>query len=461
METTQHGIGDEKTATVRALKAGTDMEMVSRAFINTLEESLNDGTITMADIDSAVYRILLTKERLGLFENPYKYLEEPSKYNVPKDFARKVTAESFVLLKNEGNILPLKKQGTIALIGPLAETRSDIAGTWSMAQTPEKYLTLREGLEQKIKASNIDGFRLLCAQGCNLVDNKHVQNIVATGHGNTPVPWVDEEKAVQEAMAIARQSDVIVCAMGECAWMSGEGASRSDLSMPAPQRRLLEQLVTLGKPVILLNFAGRATVLTWENAHLPAIMNVWFGSECANAVADVLFGDEEPGGRLTVSMPKTTGQVPLYYNQLNTGRHIADDYPEYVVFNSNYLDVSNGPLYPFGYGLGYTTFSMSPITHDGSKASVTVSNTGSRDGSTVVQMYIHDLAASISRPIRELKDFERITLKAGESKEVTFDITKDKLTFYGSDLKETFEPGAFDIYIGFDSHTKSKINITR
>jgi beta-glucosidase len=248
--------------------------------------------------------------------------------------------------------------------------------------------------------------------------------------------------------------------MGECAWMSGEAASRTDLSMPAPQRRLLEQLATLGKPIVLLNFAGRATVLTWEHQHLPAIMNVWFGSECANAVADVLFGDAEPGGRLTVSMPKATGQVPLYYNQLNTGRHIADDYPEYVIFNSNYLDVTNGPLYPFGYGLGYTTFDVSPIRYDGTKASVTVTNIGSREGSTVVQLYIHDIAASVSRPIRELKGFQRITLQPGKSQEVTFHITKDMLSFYGSDLRYTFEPGDFDLYIGFDCHTENKTRIT-
>ena len=465
-EMERHGMGERKYNAANALKAGTDMEMVSEAFFQTFEESLHDGTITMADIDSAVYRILLIKEKLGLFENPYKYLEESTKYHAPKDFARKVTAESFVLLKNQDNLLPLEKEGTIALIGPLSETRTDISGTWSVAQTPEKYLTLREGLEQMIaksqkpKAKGQSPFRLLCAQGCNLVDSKQVQDAVATGHNTTPIPWIDSEKAMQEAMDIARQSDVIICAMGECAWMSGEGASRTDLSMPAPQRRLLEKLITLGKPIILLNFSGRATVLTWEQQHLPAIMNVWFGSECASAVADVLFGDAEPGGRLTVSMPKATGQVPLYYNQLNTGRHIADDHPEYVIFNSNYLDVTNGPLYPFGYGLGYTTFDVSPISYDGSKASVTVTNTGSREGSTVVQLYIHDIAASISRPIRELKGFQRITLQPGKSQVITFDITKDMLSFYGSDLRYTFEPGDFDLYIGFDSHTENKTRIT-
>ena len=458
-EMKSHGMGEAQDNAVRALQAGTDMDMVSKAFIETLEQSLTEGKVSMQDIDQAVRRILEAKYKLGLFEHPYKYLDaQPTLDRAANEaFARRVTAESFVLLKNNDNLLPLSKTQTVALIGPMAETRTDIAGTWSVAQTPERYLTVREGLEQSLQGRGT----LLCAQGCNLTDDAHVQQVVAKGHGNEPIPWVDADQALTEAVSVAQRSDVIVCAMGECAWMSGEGTSRADLTLPAPQRRLLEALLTLHKPIVLLNFAGRATVLSWEAEHLPAIMNVWFGSECAEAIADVLFGDAEPGGRLTVSMPKATGQVPLYYNQLRTGRPVADSESNYVIFNSNYMDVRNGALYPFGYGLSYTTFDVSPITlssttmPDGGsiEACVTVTNTGTRDGDEVVQLYVHDVYASISRPVRELKGHERIHLKAGESREVTFRITRDMLTFYDSSLHEVAEPGDFEIYIGRDSRT--------
>lgn len=465
-EMKSHGMGEKADNAIRALKAGTDMDMVSKAFIQTLEQSLKEGKVTMAEIDNACRRILEVKYKMGLFKNPYKYLNNKHPERVTyttesKDFARKLTAESFVLLKNANSLLPLQKKGTIALIGPLAETRTDISGTWAVAQDASKYKTLREGLADAVKGKAT----LLCTQGCNVTDDKHVQRIVAEGHDNTMIPWIEnEEQEARKAMDIARQADVIVCAMGECAWMSGEGTSRSDLTMPAPQRRILERLATLGKPIVLLNFAGRATVLSWEHANIPAIMNVWFGSECADAVADVLFGDNQPSGRLTVSMPKATGQVPLYYNQLHTGRNVADEAEDYVIFNSNYMDVRNGALYPFGYGLSYTQFAYSPVTlsaesmsADGSlTASVTVTNTGDRDGDEVVQLYIHDVAASISRPDKELKGFQRIHLAKGESKKVDFTISADLLSFYNSELQETVEPGKFEVFIGENCKTKNK-----
>lgn len=469
-EMQSHGMGEKADNAIRALKAGTDMDMVSKAFIGTLEQSLAEGKVTQAEIDQACRRVLEAKYKLGLFSNPYKYLDGTRTDSVTycqahRDYARKLTAESFVLLKNDNNLLPLAKKGTIALVGPLIDTRTDISGTWSVAQAPQKYQTLREGLTKAVEGKA----RLLCAQGCNLLDNEQVQRAVAEGHGNQMVARVDDAKALQEALGIARQSDVIVCAMGECAWMSGEGASRSDLTLPAPQRRLLEALVSLHKPIVLLNFAGRATVLAWEAEHVPAIMNVWFGSECADALADVLFGDNEPSGRLTVSMPKSTGQLPLYYNQLHTGRHVSDENPDYVIFNSNYQDVRNGALYPFGFGLSYTTFSYGPISLSSDSfvqggsitASVEVTNTGSRVGDEVVQLYIHDVFASISRPDRELKGFERIHLKAGETRKVEFAITDDLLSFYGSDLKEIVEPGSFELFVGANSKTTNKVVFER
>ena len=463
-EMTIHGLGDLKENSIRALLAGTDMDMCANGFIGTLEQSLKEGKVTQADIDRACRYVLEAKYKLGLFDDPYRFGDKKKAKAITyckanRDAARRITAESFVLLKNDAvngkAVLPLKKQGTIALIGPLVDTRTDIAGTWSTVQAPEKYKTLREGFQDALKGKAT----LLCTQGCNLMDNPQTQEMVARGHGNEPIPFVDADAALAEAISIAKQADVIICAMGECAWMSGEGTSRSQLELYPPQRRLLEGLTALGKPIVLLNFAGRATALQWEDEHLPAIMNVWFGSECADALCDVLFGDVSPSGRLTVSMPRVTGQEPLYYNHLPSGRPVADGQKDYAVFTGNYIDVVQGALYPFGYGLTYSQFSYSAprlsateMRSNGSvDVRVTVTNTGQREATEVVQLYIHDRAASISRPVKELKDFSRITLKPGESKEVVFKITPDKLSFYNYDLQYVLEPGEFDIMTGPDS----------
>ena len=463
-EMTIHGLGDLKENSIRALLAGTDMDMCANGFIGTLEQSLKEGKVTQADIDRACRYVLEAKYKLGLFDDPYRFGDKKKAKAITyckanRDAARRITAESFVLLKNDAvngkAVLPLKKQGTIALIGPLVDTRTDIAGTWSTVQAPEKYKTLREGFQDALKGKAT----LLCTQGCNLMDNPKTQEMVARGHGNEPIPFVDADAALAEAVTVAKQADVIVCAMGECAWMSGEGTSRSQLELYPPQRRLLEALTALGKPIVLLNFAGRATALQWEDEHLPAIMNVWFGSECADALCDVLFGDVSPSGRLTVSMPRVTGQEPLYYNHLPSGRPVADGQKDYAVFTGNYIDVVQGALYPFGYGLTYSQFSYSAprlsateMRSDGSvDVHVTVTNTGQREATEVVQLYIHDRAASISRPVKELKDFSRITLKPRESKEVVFKITPDKLSFYNYDLQYVLEPGEFDIMTGPDS----------
>lgn len=452
------GIGDVKTVSAKCLKAGVDMDMVSQGFISTLGQSLKDGTISMADIDRACRRVLEAKYKLGLFADPYKYCDAKRSKEVTyckehRDIARRITAESFVLLRNEGNILPLDKTKKIALIGPMADNKGDIAGTWSFSAKQEKYKSVYEAMKAYVGKKGT----ILCTQGCNLLDDAHQQQAVSNGHGITPVPRVDDAEAKAEALRIAKQADVIVCAMGECAWMSGEGTSRADLQIPAPQRRLLEALKELGKPIVLLNFTGRSTVLTWESQNIPAIMNVWFGSECGDALCDVLFGDTSPSGRLTMSMPYSVGQVPIYYNHLQTGRPVTDGEP-YRVFASNYIDQPNGPLYPFGYGLTYSTFSYSDVSlscpemsSNGSvTATVEVKNTGSREASEVVQLYIRDIEASISRPLMELKGFERITLKPGESRKVNFAITPELLKFYNYDLEYVLEPGDFSIMTGPD-----------
>lgn len=457
-EMTNHGFGNLKQNSVKALKAGTDMDMCSNGFIGTLAESLKDGSVTMADIDLACRRVLEAKYKLGLFDNPYRYLDAKRRArdiytDEHRAMSRQLATETFVLLKNDHQTLPLKKQGKIALIGPLANDRANIAGTWCVAYTPERYQTIKEGMEQALKGKA----QLLYAQGCNLTRDAALQEAAEFGKH---IPRVDEAKAKAEALAVAREADVIVCAMGESAEFSGESSSRATLEMPDVQRELLEALVALGKPVVLLNFSGRATVLTWEQAHVDAIMNVWFaGSEAGRAIADVLFGDVAPSGHLTVTMPRALGQVPIYYNHLNTGRPVAEGADRYQKFASNYLEERNDPLYPFGYGLTYTTFnygklnlSSDHMAKGGSvEAVLTVVNTGNCEADEVVQLYIRDLVADVSRPVKELKGFQRIHLKAGEQREVKFTITPDMLQYYDINGNIVQGDGEFDIMVGSNS----------
>ena len=459
-----HGVGgDLKRASALALNAGTDMDMCSMGFLGTLEQSVKDGTVSEEAINTSCRRVLEAKYKLGLFADPYKYCDtkRPKKDIFTADnraAARRIAAETFVLLKNQDNLLPLKRQGKIALIGPLADTRANMAGTWCVAYTPDKYSTLKEGFERALKGKA----ELLYAQGCNLMADAERQR--AAEFGKT-INRGDDAALKAEALAVAAKADVIICAMGESAEMSGECASRSDLRLPDVQRELLAELVKLGKPVVMLNFSGRPTVLTWEQDNVDAILNVWFGgSEAADAICDVVFGDVAPSGRLTMTFPRTTGQLPMYYNHLNTGRPVPEGTKEFRKYASNWLDVVNDPLYPFGYGLSYTTFSYGKPSVTGSgrnfKATVTVTNTGSRDACEVVQLYMHDPVASIARPVKELKGFRRIMLKAGETKEVTFDITEKDLSYYDAEGRQVFEPGKFDIMLGHDSRSLQTVSIT-
>ena len=464
------GFGDLKSNSAKALKAGTDMDMCANGFVGTLAASLQDGTVTMADIDQACRRVLEAKWKLGLFDNPYRYLDSQRRakdiYTTANRAAsRQLATETFVLLKNavpSGSaagkaLLPLSPNKTIALIGPLANDRANIAGTWCVAYTPERYATIKEALERRLPKG-----KLLYAQGCNLTHDADLQLAAEFGKN---IPRVNAAKAKAEALAIAKKADVIVCAMGECADFSGESSSRATLEMPDAQRELLEELVKIGKPIVLLNFSGRPTVLTWEQEHLDAIMNVWFaGSEAGDAIADVLLGDAAPSGRLTVTMPQALGQVPLYYNHLNTGRPVEKGADKYRKYASNYLEVRNDPLYPFGYGLTYTTFRYSDLSlssttmaADGSvEASIMVHNTGQRDGDEVVQLYVHQQAASIARPVKELRGFQRIHLKAGEQRRVTFCIDREQLQYLNAQGEPVLESGLFDIMIGGNSDdTKS------
>lgn len=458
-EMTPHGLGDLQHNSALALHAGTDMDMVAAGFLNTLEKSLAEGKVTQEEIDAACRRILEAKYKLGLFADPYKYLDpKRAKTDIytqaHRDIARRIAAETFVLLKNQDNLLPLKKQGKIALIGPLANTSANMPGTWSVAADLKRYSTLLDGMRRAVG----DKAEILYAKGSNLTRDPKLE-ASATMFGREMRDPRSEQELLDEALAVAAEADVIVAALGESSEFSGECACRTNLDLPDTQMALLKALLATGKPVVMLNFSGRPTVMVWENEHVPAILNVWFGgSESADAIADVVFGDANPSGKLTQTMPRNVGQIPLFYNHLNTGRP-TDDSRWFAKYQSNYIDVPNSPLFPFGYGLSYTTYeysemtlSSNELTADGTiTASVTVTNTGSRAGEEIVQLYVRDLVGSISRPVKELKGFQRIALAPGESKRVSFEVTADLLKFYNYDLQYVNEPGDYHLMIGPNS----------
>lgn len=468
-EVAVHGLEDLPEASVRTLKAGTDMDMCAFGFIGTLKKSLEEGNVSMEDIDKAVRRILEAKYKLGLFENPYKYndvsREKKDIYTeANRAIARATAAKSFVLLKNDGGVLPLAKKGKIALIGPMGNSAANMPGTWSVAADVRKYKSLRQGFEDALKGKA----EVLYAKGSNLYEDPALEAACSVFGHDMRDPRTEKE-LIEEALGIAAQADVIVAAMGEASESAGESSSKTDLTLPATQRRLLEALLATGKPVVMLNFSGRPTVMTWESENVPAILNVWFGgSEAADAIADVVFGDVNPSGKLTVSMPVNVGQIPIYYNHMNTGRPKNPENPSFQKFRSNYIDAPNEPLYPFGYGLSYTTYDYSDfhldktsMGRDGSvTASVKVTNTGDREGNETVQFYIRDVRGSVARPVKELRHFEVVNLKPGESRTVDFRITPDMLKFYDYNLDYVAEPGEFQVMAGPDSRNVTALSFT-
>lgn len=468
MEMIDHGMGDMQTVSALALNAGTDMDMVADGFMGTLEKSLKEGKVTEETINTACRRILEAKYKLGLFDDPYRYLDKkrPAKNVYTADnraAAREIAAETFVLLKNDNSRLPLRKQGRIALIGPLGNTRANMPGTWSVAATLDKYKSLYEAMRDAVG----DKATVAYAKGSNIMYDAQME---ANGSmfGREIRDSRSDKEMLDEALAVARDADVIVAAVGETSEMSGECSSRSDITLPDAQKDLLSALKSTGKPIVLVHFSGRATVMDWETKNFDAILNVWFGgSEAGDAICDVLFGDKVPSGKLSFTMPKSVGQIPIYYNHLNTGRPLEKG-KWFQKFRSNYLDIDNEPLYPFGYGLSYTTFkysnfrlSSSTMTETSAiKASVDVTNTGDYDADEVVQLYIRDLVGSVSRPVKELKDFSKINLKKGEMKTVTFTIDAEKLKFYNSDLKYVCEPGDFNVMVGPNSNDVQTLKFT-
>lgn len=462
-EMTYHGVGDLQQVSAQALKAGSDMDMVAEGFLGTLKKSVAEGKVSMDDIDKAVKRILTAKFKLGLFDDPYKYcdLSRPEKdifTDENRAFARKVGAESMVLLKNENNVLPLKKSGTIALVGPLANTAVNMAGTWSVATKQDKSNPLLEGLKT---VAGKDA-TILYAKGSNIDYDLEYEKRVTMFGKTIPRDGRTDKQLLDEALAIAKQSDIIVAALGEPAEMSGECSSVTNLQIPQVQKDLLQALLKTGKPVVLVLFTGRPLAIVEENQKVPAILNVWFpGSEAGLAISDVLFGDVNPSGKLTATWPMNVGQVPVFYNHKNTGRPLGNKEGKFEKFKSNYIDVRNEPLYPFGYGLSYTNFrydnlklSSNTMSTGGSiTVSVDVTNSGAFDGKEVVQLYVRDVVGSVTRPVKELKGFKKVLLKQGETKTISFQITENDLKFYNSNLDFIVEPGTFQVFVGTNSDT--------
>ena len=464
-EMVDHGMGDLQTSSALAMNAGIDMDMVGEGYLKTLKQSLSEGKVTEAQITQAAKRILEAKYDLGLFDDPYRYGDtawaSKEVFNTDnRKAARNIAAQSMVLLKNDNNVLPLKKSGTIAVIGPLVNNSVNMPGTWSVATKHGSAVTLVQGLKETVGKD----VKILTAKGSNVEDNKVLEDVYAA-HGKV-VDRDSRSNAVmlKEAMDVAKQADVIVLGIGESAEMSGESSSRANLDIPQAQINLLNELKKTGKPIVVVLFAGRPLTLSNMYNTPDAIVNAWFpGTEAGTAISDVLFGAVNPSGKLPMTFPRSVGQIPLYYNHKNTGRPLDPakvEKCEYERFRSNYMDECNTPLYPFGYGLSYSKFGYSDVSVSSTnlsgnqtlQASVTVTNNGNYDGSEVVQLYIHDVVGGrATRPVKELKGFQKVFLKKGESKKVNFNITPEDLKYYDNSLKFDWESGDFDIMIGTSS----------
>lgn len=458
-EMVNHGVGDYQAVNALSLNAGVDMDMVGEGFLNTLKKSMQEGKVSLAQINKACERILEAKYKLGLFDDPYKYCNEQRSATevftaANRAEARKIASQSFVLLKNNNHILPLSLSKKIALVGPLANAKENMTGTWSVGADNSQSVSLLKGLTDAIGSNG----KLVYAKGSNLEDDEELQKRQTMFGKDIARDGRTAEQMIQEAISVSADADVIVAALGEGAESSGESASKSEIDIPYAQKRLLKALLATGKPVVLVLFNGRPLTLSWESENVPAILDVWFaGSEAGDAIADALLGKVNPSGKLSMSFPRNVGQIPVYYNHKNTGRPLTGKW--FSKFQSNYIDVPNEPLYPFGYGLSYTQFEYGAIQVSSKQlkgnqkltVTVPVKNTGKYAGKEVVQLYIRDEVGSITRPVQELKGFNKIELAPGETKNVSFEITPELLKFYNSDLKLDWESGDFQIMVGTNS----------
>jgi beta-glucosidase len=463
-EMEDHGVGDRAKVTELSINAGVDMDMVSEYMIKELPALVKAGRVKESTVDAACRRILEAKYKLGLFTDPYRGVsEERAKKQIMSAdklaLSKEAALKSMVLLKNDKKTLPLDASKKIAFIGPLVKNQRTLLGNWAAAGDWEQIMTLWDALENKYA-----GAKFLYAQGCHLVEDRYIRRMTDQQNGNV----IDDRPAQQliaEAVQTARQADVVVAVLGEAYDMSGEAASRSNINLLDNQKALLKALKETGKPIALVLINGRPLTLQWEQDNIDAILETWLpGMRGGEAIADILFGDANPSGKITMTFPRNVGQIPIYYNHKNTGRPYNND----SKFTVKYIDMENTPLYPFGYGLSYTQFtysgvqlSDSTLTDGGNiTASVTLTNSGDRAGEEVVQLYIRDLVGSITRPVKELKGFQRVALNAGESKQVTFSITPELLKFYNADLKWTAEPGDFLVFIGENSDVENNAKFT-
>ena len=465
-EMINHGYGDGQHVAAAALKAGLDMDMVSELYLTTLKKSLQEGKVTQAQIDNACRKVLEAKYKLGLFDDPYRYCDKErfeKEIMTPENrqAAREFAAHSFVLLKNKDQVLPLKTSATIALVGPLADSKFNMLGTWSVSGDHSKSITVLEGMKNA-------GANILYAKGANLSDDTALAKRVNAFNKQVEIDQRAPDAMIDEALGIAAKADVVVAVVGEGADMTGEASSMSNIALQPSQQKLLQALVKTGKPVVVVLFNGRPMTLPWEEQHANAILDVWFpGTEGGNAIADVLYGKYNPSGKITTSFPVNVGQIPIHYNHKRTGRPF-DGNVNSAKFKSNYLDVSNDPLYPFGFGLSYTSFTYSDLKlsktslkgHETLTATVTLTNSGKYAGEEVVQLYISDPVASVTRSVKDLKGFQKVSLNAGESKEVSFKITTGSLKFYNTDLKYDWESGEFIVHIGTNSRDLSSGKVT-
>ncbi len=457
MELVEHGIGkDMKDVSALALNAGIDMDMVSEGFLLNAKQLVKEGKVSQKTIDDACRRILEAKYKLGLFDDPYRYCNEERAINdmlTPENrqAARTVAENSMVLLRNENQLLPLDPTKSIALIGPLADNRRDVIGTWAPATHEKNSITVLAGLKNLLGNSA----KITYAKGCNLfTEAEHLKHMYEKGSMDKRT----DDEMINEAYNVGLEADIIVVVLGEASDMSGEAASRTDIGLPGRQHELLKALLKTGKPVVLVLMNGRPLTIGFEAANVPAILEAWHGgTETGNAVADVLYGKYNPSGKLTMTFPVNVGQIPIYYNHKNTGRPY--DAVKNDKYKSQYMDVDNDPLFPFGFGLSYTTFNYSDLKLDKQEmssngtlnVSVKLTNTGKYDGAEVAQLYIRDMVGSITRPVKELKGFQKVFLKAGESKTLNFTLTTNDLAFYNSSLKFKAEPGDFKIFVGTSS----------
>jgi beta-glucosidase len=456
-EMIEHGVGkDLKEVSALALNAGIDMDMVGEGFLLHTRELVKEGKVSLKTIDDACRRILEAKYKLGLFDDPYHYINDERAKNeilTPENrkVARTIAENSIVLLKNDNQLLPLDPSKTIALIGPLANNQRELIGSWCAAGDLTHAISVLSGVKALLGSSA----KVKYAMGCNLLTDKAFQSRIS---GADYVDSRTDDQMITEAYHTASDADIIVAVLGEPAELSGEAASRSDIGLPGRQLELLKTLLKTGKPVVLVLMSGRPLTLEFEAANVPAILQAWHGgTEAGNAVANVLFGKYNPSGKLTMTYPVNVGQIPIYYNHKNTGRPF--DASKNEKYKSRYLDVPNEPLFPFGFGLSYTSFNYTDLKLDKQKMtanstltiSVKLTNTGKYDGTEVAQLYIRDLVGSITRPVKELKGFQKVFLKAGETKTLSFTLKADDLAFYNSELKLKAEPGEFKVFVGTNS----------